>query len=541
MYLLYTTSFVTLEEVRNYKSLASYKYFTAGWVLDISWRNYVDSDCTLVTGKVRHSYSSKTPLRPWVIVRSNGSVVSGHCTCMAGQGETCSHVGALLYWMEARVRIRENTPCTSRENKWLMPSAVKDIPYLMLKDIDFTSAEKKMKCDPPKDENTTATFTTTTMPPTARELSDFFDEIATSKPVILSITEPYSDGFAQSSEQMPQALPTLYDPKHLQLDYLQLVHLSREHIPKTLSLTQQEHLEELTHSQSKSKLWFKYQAGRITGSRVYQVTKTDAHKPALSLLNSVCYPETCQFKSAATNYGCRHEKDALEAYKLQLQSGAHDQPMVTPCGFVVSVDKPFIEASPDAFVQCKCCGPGVVEVKCPFCIQSTSLDSDLPNFCLTRSQDGCLHLKRDHPYYYQCQLQLYVSQRAYCDFVVWTEADVHVERITEDRPFLEVVIPVAEKFFKLCVLPELLGKWFTRTHGCSVPRDIGEAETEEDNGSWCYCKQPKGGDMVCCESKGCNIKWFHLECLQMTESPRGKWVCPTCHATAKRGQKRKHK
>ena len=285
--LLYTTSFVTLKEVHNYKSLASYKCFTAGWVLDIAWRHYVDSDCTLVTGKVRHSYSSKTPLRPWVIVRSNGSVVSGHCTCMAGQGETCSHVGALLYWMEARVRIRENTPCTSQENKWLMPSSVKDIPYLMLKDIDFTSAEKKMKCDPPKDENTTATFTTTTMPPTGTELSDFFDEIATSKPVILSITEPYSDGFAQSSEQMPQALPTLFDPKHLELDYLQLVHLSREHIPKTLSLTQQEHLEELTRSQSKSKLWFKYQAGQITGSRVYQVTKTDAHKPALSLLNSV--------------------------------------------------------------------------------------------------------------------------------------------------------------------------------------------------------------------------------------------------------------
>ena len=105
-------------------------------------------------------------------------------------------------------------------------------------------------------------------------------------------------------------------------------------IPKTLRLTQQAHLEALTRSQSKSKLWFKYRAERITGSQVYQVTETDAHKLALSLLNSVCYPETCQFKSAATKYGCRHKKDALEAYKLQLQSGAHDQPMVTPCEFV---------------------------------------------------------------------------------------------------------------------------------------------------------------------------------------------------------------
>ena len=64
------------------------------------------------------------------------------------QGETCSHVGAILiYWLETRVRIREETTCTSKENTWMMPTAVKDIPFLMLKEIDFTytSAEKRMK------------------------------------------------------------------------------------------------------------------------------------------------------------------------------------------------------------------------------------------------------------------------------------------------------------------------------------------------------------------------------------------------------------
>ena len=69
----------------------------------------------------------------------------------------------------------------------MMPSAVKDIPYLMLKEIDFTSAEKKMKCDAQKDEDSAATLSTAT-PPTDTELSDFFDEIAASKPVVLSIT-----------------------------------------------------------------------------------------------------------------------------------------------------------------------------------------------------------------------------------------------------------------------------------------------------------------------------------------------------------------
>lgn len=39
--------------------------------------------------------------------------------------ESCSHVGAILYAVEAGVRIRESTTCTMEKSKWLMPSHVK--------------------------------------------------------------------------------------------------------------------------------------------------------------------------------------------------------------------------------------------------------------------------------------------------------------------------------------------------------------------------------------------------------------------------------
>ena len=38
VYLLYTTSFVTLEEVKNFKSLQSYKHFTVAWVIEHRWK-----------------------------------------------------------------------------------------------------------------------------------------------------------------------------------------------------------------------------------------------------------------------------------------------------------------------------------------------------------------------------------------------------------------------------------------------------------------------------------------------------------------------
>ena len=38
-------------------------------------------------------------------------------------------------------------------------------------------------------------------------------------------------------------------------------------------------------------------------------------------------------------------------------------------------------------------------------------------------------------------------------------------------------------------------------------------QCEEDDGSWCHCKERKGGDMVACDSTSCTTKWFHLECM----------------------------
>ena len=62
---------------------------------------------------------------------------------MAGLGETCSHIGALLYWVEYQVRKRSEISSTSLTNGWLEPSSISSGPYLQIADIDFTSPDKK--------------------------------------------------------------------------------------------------------------------------------------------------------------------------------------------------------------------------------------------------------------------------------------------------------------------------------------------------------------------------------------------------------------
>ena len=84
-----------------------------------------------------------SPLSCWIITEATGEVCSAHCNCMAGLGETCTHVAAVLFYLEAAARIQGNQTSTQRKCEWIMPSFQKNVQYLPVKDMDFTSARAK--------------------------------------------------------------------------------------------------------------------------------------------------------------------------------------------------------------------------------------------------------------------------------------------------------------------------------------------------------------------------------------------------------------
>lgn len=79
----------------------------------------------------------------WFLAENSGTVIAAHCDCMAGLCEGCSHVGAILFAVEAGVRMRDSSTCTQEKSKWILPSHVREIPYLPVSEIDFTSAKRK--------------------------------------------------------------------------------------------------------------------------------------------------------------------------------------------------------------------------------------------------------------------------------------------------------------------------------------------------------------------------------------------------------------
>ena len=221
---------MTLDEVKNYKSLQSYKYFISGWVLEVGWKTYYNPGSStdgadkvvLVLGKVRHSYSAnKPPLYPWVIIKHSGAIVLAHCTCMAGLAETCSHVGAILHWVEAAVRVNMSTTCTSKENSWLMPAARENIPFLELNQISFKRNTSSDELLPPSKISHPQ--------PTAIEKEKFFHELSMEQdkiPIVLSVVEPYNASFITSEEHLPPLFSTLYHPVNSEKSHSEVLQLA---------------------------------------------------------------------------------------------------------------------------------------------------------------------------------------------------------------------------------------------------------------------------------------------------------------------------
>lgn len=76
------------------------------------------------------------PLTPWIIAEVGGKIIAGHCNCMAGLGESCSHVVAMLWAIESGIRLRESV--TQKKAYWVIPNNIKEVPYAPVKKIKVT-------------------------------------------------------------------------------------------------------------------------------------------------------------------------------------------------------------------------------------------------------------------------------------------------------------------------------------------------------------------------------------------------------------------
>jgi len=88
------------------------------------------------------------------------------------------------------------------------------------------------------------------------------------------------------------------------------------------------------------------------------------------------------------------------------------------------------------------------------------------NACLEKVASN-FQLKQNHNYFFQVQQQLLTfPERKYNDFVCAFDSSHHAtiikERIYPDHGHWREVLPKLTTFWRTCILPEILGRWYTR-------------------------------------------------------------------------------
>ena len=104
-----------------------------------------------------------------------------------------------------------------------------------------------------------------------------------------------------------------------------------------------------------------------------------------------------------------------------------------------------------------------------------------------------------------------------------------------------------QNFFSSSLLPELLGKWYTRLvvnstnidhrnensasqsrENTAMANQSTIATTSSSQNLYCYCCSPKDRLMIACDNTECKIEWFHQDCVELISIPAGDWNCPDC-------------
>lgn len=98
-----------------------------------------------------------------------------------------------------------------------------------------------------------------------------------------------------------------------------------------------------------------------------------------------------------------------------------------------------------------------------------------------------------------------------------------------DEPFITIVLGEATEFIKIGILPELVGKLFSKETSVisSLPSCYSSDvvwDSDEQDLEWCYCRKCEYGKIICCDTKDCPVPWYH-SCLKITCVAKAKWFC----------------
>ena len=346
------------------------------------------------------------------------------CCCVAGLGECCSHVAAVLFSLDDSLSrgkscIPEDVSCTDTPCSWIAPAnsakvqpepihnvlvykpvlgkekpaanetTLQDFHPIPLADIKASPMLVGELVADLRHRNPTCPFVTmfsaqtyvettysTSLPSLPEFLPDVFDfcDMAPSAEVCINTSDGAVTGFSSPGEAAVQGF----------LDMRRLVQATGSLVTPTIhaalepSPQHARHVEQHTRGQSINNQWYYHRVGRISSSRSHQIghirDATD-RGPILDTIfgctdrSSPAPVPTPHVQTAAMAHGLNMEHLARREY-IQEKKNKGTPVSVVATGLLISTEHPWLAMSPDGLVSDDSANDrfGVLEIKCPFLV-----------------------------------------------------------------------------------------------------------------------------------------------------------------------------
>ena len=187
-----------------------------------------------------------------------------------------------------------------------------------------------------------------------------------------------------------------------------------------------------TKLQANDEDWFHYRKGVITGTITYRISNSVKKCEISDQVNKAItkkYHTPLYYPSIL--WGRDNEELGIAAF-IKMMRSKHHNLIVKRVGLQLDDTHHYIGASIDGLVQCSCCEPSILEVKCPYSIRDGTVAEDGKQLQYLTDD---LQLKTNHQYYYQLQTYLGVYKYKKGYFCVYTPNDVLILPINFNETF----------------------------------------------------------------------------------------------------------
>lgn len=437
--------------MKSFRALFAYNYVQNGWLGDIL-------SCTV--DNIHYLKAKVSPSQPgvgrsdysaWVAVAEDCSIITGHCTCPAGEGRSCSHMSAIAFAVYmAWTHGIAGEASTDKKRLW-GHSASKSLLQEKFEDIDFNHPKPGAV-----NTKTTKKSSKTKLPKTKQILdhSDLQKHATESNTNLLWACKGtmLNKIFNAKERQVLETLPVQHTSHDIDeskpVDRVQC-QFCNDFFQKYINLSdeQKNAISAATVSQSTT-LWHDVRKLRLSSSKVHSLPKTSRADPE-KFVNNHIYP---RFKgNSATSHGLKHEEEARKWF--QEETGT----TVNKTGVIIDSVEPYLAASPDGLID----NDTIIEIKCPTKPLNELISSGKYDVVCVNGE-YTLNPKGKNGYFTQVQMAMHCTGRKFCKFLVWTRSASVVVDVQYDKKYVDDTARRVRKFYFNFLLARLAEEWHSK-------------------------------------------------------------------------------